>query len=255
MTSEFREGTKMQKRARWTTKSYTFAYKMLVYRDGGDKCALCGREYGSDTTKVEKKHGLGSTVKLEIDEVDGNPGNHADWNLRLLCRTCNLAMGCGGCVDEAGGGIRNCCVDVCGKLCASMQRRQKTTRGARRADRAEENARARDRERTEGQVATRVVRQSIDFSRGSPEMAANATYENKFRQYVLTEIRAAGSISEEEAKFSGAEEAGCSPATGERYIGKLTHKRGPLQVIIDSAGQKQLAFKERLSTEERSIAI
>jgi hypothetical protein len=86
-------------------------------------------------------------------------------------------------------------------------------------------------------------------------MAANATYENKFRQYVLTEIRAAGSISEEEAKFSGAEEAGCSPATGERYIGKLTHKRGPLQVIIDSAGQKQLAFKERLSTEERNIAI
>ena len=53
----------MQKRARWTTKSYTFAYKMLVYRDGGDKCALCGREYGSDTGKGGKKTRIGLNSK------------------------------------------------------------------------------------------------------------------------------------------------------------------------------------------------
>ena len=244
----------MPKRARWTTNTYTFAYRMLVYRDGGDKCALCYREFGTNTTKEEQKHGLGSTVKLEIDEVDGDSGNHADWNLRLLCRTCNLALGCGW-ADEGKGGMRDVCVCVCKKPCDAMQRRQKTTRGARREDRAEENAKARDRERSEGQIATRVVRRAIDFSRGSPEMAANATYENKFRRYVLTEIRTDGSISEDEAKFSGAEEVGCSPATAERYLGKLIHKRGPLQVIQDSAGINQLAFKERLSIEERSVAI
>ena len=91
----------MPKRQRWTTKNYCYAYQMLVYRDGR-KCAICGRAYDAITSKVEKNHGLGSSVKLEIDEKDGNPANHADWNLRLLCRTCNLALGCGWAGDTGG---------------------------------------------------------------------------------------------------------------------------------------------------------
>ena len=68
--------------------------------------------YGADTSKVEKKHGFGDRVQLEIDEQDGNPANHADWNLRLLCRTCNLALGCGW-AGGTGGDMRAVCVSVC----------------------------------------------------------------------------------------------------------------------------------------------
>lgn len=114
MAAEFEGGgTKMPKRQRWTTKNYVYAYKMLVYRDG-EKCALCGREYGADTSKVETKHGFGDRVQLEIDEQDGNPANHADWNLRLLCRTCNLALGCGW-----SGGTGGICV-LCARVCVSI---------------------------------------------------------------------------------------------------------------------------------------
>ena len=246
----------MPKRARWTTNTYSLAYKMLEYRDGGEKCALCGREYGADTTKEEKKLNLGQSVKLEIDEIDGDPGNHADWNLRLLCRTCNVATGCGGCGDEAGGGIRKVCVGVCGELCTSMQRRGKTKRGARREDSAEENAKVRERERAEGQPATRVVKQNLDFSSGSVEMQANGVYERRFREYVLDEIKEHGIIAWNDARDDGAELTGCSPKTAERYLDKLKGKRfGPLQKFKDSVGIWQLAFKEKLSLEERSVTI
>jgi hypothetical protein len=245
----------MPKRQRWTTQTYQLAYKMLTYRDGGEKCALCGREWGADTTKEEKKLNLGQSVQFEIDEVDGNPGNHLDWNLRLLCKTCNVALGCGW-GNDGEGGMREVCVGVCQKPCDAMKRRLKTTRGARREDRAEENAKARERERTEGQPATRVVRDNLDYSSGSVEMQANGVYERRFREYVLDEIKERGIISWNDARDDGAELTGCSPKTAERYLDKLKGKRfGPLQLIKDEAGQKQLVFKERLSLEERSIAI
>lgn len=254
MAAEFEGvGTKMPKRQRWTTKNYVYAYKMLVYRDG-EKCALCGRVYGADTSKVEKKHGFGDRVQLEIDEQDGNPANHADWNLRLLCRTCNLALGCGW-AGGTGGDMRAVCVSVCVHTCTSMLRRMKTIKGARRGDRAEENAKGRERERLEGQVSTRVVREAIDFSVGTPEMQANSVFEKAFRLYVLNEVRDRGSVSFKDAVTGGAEVTGCSPMTAKRYVDKLISPPGCLQVITDSAGQQQLAFKDRLSEEEKRVAI
>ena len=243
---------KKSKRQRWTTKSYTFAYKMLCYRDG-EKCSLSGRPFGAPTTKVEKKHGLGDTIILEIDEIDGNPGNHADWNLRLLSRTCNLALGCGW-AEDGKGGMRVVCESVCDKPCASMERRMKSMRGARRVDRAEEKAKGRERERFERHLSTRLIREVVDFGEGSPEMQANAIFEKSFRQYVLNEVRELGHISYYEAWDGGAEFAGCSPMSAQRYINKLKSKPGPLQVVIDSAGQKQLTWKERLSDEDKRVA-
>ena len=145
MTSEFREGTKMQKRPVGQQKATLSHTRCWCIEMVAINVHYAVGNTAADTTKVEKKHDLGPTVKFEIDEVDGNPGNHADWNLRLLCRTCNLAMGCGGCGDEGEGGIRELCVgcvsEIMRKLC---KRRRKTTRGARREDRAEENAKARE---------------------------------------------------------------------------------------------------------------
>ena len=86
-----------------------------------------------------------------------------------------------------------------------MLRRMKTIKGARRGDRAEENAKkGRERERLEGQVSTRVVREAIDFSVGTPEMQANSGFEKAFRLYVLNEVRDRGSVSFKDAVTGGA---------------------------------------------------
>ena len=239
-----------KKRQRWTTKSYTFAYKMLCYRDG-EKCALSGRPFGAPTTKVEQKHGFGNTVILEIDEIDGNPGNHDDWNLRLLSRTCNLALGCGwaGGAGGTGGDMRVVCESVCKNPCAAMLRREKTNRSARRGDSVEEGLKRMERERMEGQSGTRLAKENIDYSAGPPEMQAAGIFEVNFRRYVLDEVRARRIISYEDAATGGAEKVGCSVITAQRYLKKLTGPLGPLQIVTDSAGQKQLTWKQRLSEE------
>jgi hypothetical protein len=238
---------KRQKRQRWTTKSYTLAYKMLAYRDG-EKCDLSGRPFGAPTTKVEQKHGMGDTVILEIDEIDGNPGNHADWNLRLLSRTCNLALGCGWAAG-GGGDMRVVCESVCKKPCVAMLRREKTTRGARRGDSAEESLKRMEKERSEGQSSTRLAKENVDYSAGPPEMQAAGIFEVNFRRYVLEEVREKRIVSYKDAATGGAEKVGCSVITGQRYLEKLTGPLGPLQIVTDSAGQKQLTWKQRLSEE------
>jgi hypothetical protein len=131
----------------------------------------------------------------------------------------------------------------------------KTIKGARRGDRAEENVKGMERERLEGHVSTRVVREMIDFTEGSPEMQANSVYEKCFRTYVLNEVRERQVISQKDAVSSGAEITGCSVITAKRYIEKLVSPRGCLQVVIDSAGQRQLTWKERLSEEDKRVAI
>jgi hypothetical protein len=243
----------MPKRQRWTTKNYTYAYQALVYRDG-EKCALCRRPYESKTSKVERKHGFGQTVGLEIDEKDGNPANHELWNLRLLCRTCNLALGCGW-AGSTGGDMRVVCESICDKPCASMERRAKTIKGARGGDCAEENAKERERERNEGHLSTRVVREMVDFSEGSPEMQANSLYEKAFRRFVLDEVRLKCKIAMKDAIGSGSEVCGCSVITAKRYIEKLVSPKGNLQIVIDSADVKWLTWKERLTEEEQRVAI
>jgi hypothetical protein len=87
-------------------------------------------------------------------------------------------------------------------------------------------------------------------------MQANGVYERRFRKYVLDEIKEHGIIAWNDARDDGAELVGGSPKTTERYLDKLKGKRfGPLREFTDDAGIRQLAFKERLSVEMRSVAI
>ena len=63
---------------RWAPETRAWAYRYLVLRDG-ELCQICRRVpttfYG-----------------LDIDHLDGNKHNNNEWNLRLLCRRCNVAL-------------------------------------------------------------------------------------------------------------------------------------------------------------------
>jgi hypothetical protein len=62
---------------RWATQTRYWAYRFLVLRDG-EVCQDCGE---IPTTRNS----------LDIDHIDGDPHNKEESNLRLLCRTCNVA--------------------------------------------------------------------------------------------------------------------------------------------------------------------
>ena len=63
---------------RWSSpQTRAWAYRFLVLRDG-EKCKLCGA--------IPK-----NTYSLDIDHIDRNPTNTNPQNLRLLCRSCNVA--------------------------------------------------------------------------------------------------------------------------------------------------------------------
>jgi len=62
---------------RWATQTRYWAYRFLCLRDG-EHCQECGE---APTTPYG----------LDIDHIDGNKGNSAESNLRLLCRSCNVA--------------------------------------------------------------------------------------------------------------------------------------------------------------------
>jgi len=62
---------------RWATQTRYWAYRFLVLRDG-ELCQTCGE---IPTTRNG----------LDIDHIDGAEHNNEESNLRLLCRTCNVA--------------------------------------------------------------------------------------------------------------------------------------------------------------------
>lgn len=77
-------------------------------------------------------------------------------------------------------------------------------------------------------------------------MQANAAYEPKYRGWVLKQVSQRRLMGWKEAVEAGAEVVGCSLQASERYLRKLTSSEGPLQILTDNFGNKQIAFKERL---------
>jgi len=145
-------------------------------------------------------------VKLQIDHADNNPDNWNPENLHLLCQKHNLEMR--------------------GKTVAEHKRLIRTY--------SANNERERARER--GREGTSQVRDLVDFRNASPEMKANSYYEVRYRDWLLTIIREQGFITKQEAVNSGAEVAGCSPLTANRYLAKLTSSVGPLKTRKDATG-------------------
>lgn len=146
---------------------------------------------------------------LDIDHRDGNPANDDPENLRLLCRRCNV----------------------------SLENAARPTRSAAAASSAKCV-----RVSEEGQPMTSIAKEDAGYRQGSPEMQANQLFEVTFRRWVLEKAREQG-YYKAEAINEGAELVGCSPATTQRYLAKLTSAAGPLEEQKDYLGHSILVLK------------
>jgi hypothetical protein len=183
---------------RWGINTRLWAYRYLVIRDG-EQCARCFETPTAQNT-------------LDIDHIDGFSQNNDPDNLRLLCRSCNVALG-------------------------------NSARGS-------SDHLVRVRERKEGKASTRVAREVVKYQEGSQEMQANFLFELDFRVWLLERIRTLGEFPRADAITAGAELVGCSPATTARYLSKLTSSAGPLQESRDMLGGIILQLKDHLKPEE-----
>jgi hypothetical protein len=186
---------------RLSEKTRLFCYRMLVYRDG-ERCQLCG------AVPVTRNNGFEPLI-LEIDHIDGDPHNWQEDDLRLLCKSCNLAA------------------------------RNRASCAPRR------DSACKEREREEGRARTRVVRAAVDYS--SPEapvtMQANFLFEVDVRAWILKKVTEGGFYSKPDAIAAAAEVHGCSPQAVRNYLSKLTSSAGPLQERKDMLGGWMLEFK------------
>jgi len=180
---------------RWGINTRLWAYRYLAIRDG-EQCARC---YEIPTTQNT----------LDIDHIDGISFNNDPDNLRLLCRSCNVAL-------ENQTRTRPSDHSVC------------------------------ERERQEGKAATRVSREIVNYQEGSQEMQANFLFELDFRRWLMEKISTLGGLLKADAIAAGAEVVGCSPSTTARYIAKLTSSAGPLREARDMLGGTILTLKDGL---------
>lgn len=182
---------------RWGTKTRLWAYRYLVLRDG-EFCQICGKIPTARNT-------------LDIDHLDGKPRNNETDNLRLLCRSCNTALG---------------------------NKTRSPTPSAKCVC-------VREREKMEGKSATRIIKIDADYRQGSPEMKSNLLCEVSFRRWILSEVCSQGGYLKTDAIKEGAELVGCSPVTTARYLEKLISKAGPLSEQMDALGYKILVLRSK----------
>ena len=138
---------------------------------------------------------------LDIDHIDNNPDNTDPDNLCLLCHSCNCKM------------------------------RSLTPREHLKLIRSYSDKNVCVRVRESGIGKTTEIKNTIDFKAASPEMFANACYENQYREWVLQQVREHTEYPKIEAINAGAEEVGCSPVTAGRYLSKLLSMSGPLELV------------------------
>jgi hypothetical protein len=98
------------------------------------------------------------------------------------------------------------------------------------------------REKRYGSINTKVAKDTIDYWSGSVEMKANSMFEPVFTEWLLANLP----MVRDEARYSGAQIAGCSPMTCERYLKKLTSAVGPLREFKDAMGITTVDFKPEL---------
>ena len=157
------------------------------------------------------KRGSGK-VKLQIDHADNNPSNWEADNLHLLCQAHNLQL-----------------------RVVPVNKKLRTIRWHSAKNVCE-------REKRYGSISTKVAKDTIDYRSGSVEMKANSMFEPVFTEWLLTNLP----MVRDEARYSGAQIAGCSPITCERYLKKLTSAVGPLREFKNAMGIATVDFKPEL---------
>lgn len=221
-----KEGELMPRRFGLQTRIWV--YRFLVLRDG-ESCSRCGK-ISATRNEVSVSFPATRNEVLEVDHIDGNKLNNDPRNLRLLCKRCNIAV-------RNRYSARNVC--VCAKELASDTKRKV------------------NQAQNEGNPATRIARDVVNYNSGDAAMQANFLYEVSFRDWLLSQIRIKGFILRQEAIVAGAEVVGCSPSTTQRYITKLTSFAGVLQETRDMLGAIALTWKpeyQPLEDEKQTVS-
>lgn len=151
-------------------------------------------------------------VKLQIDHADNNTCNLEGNNLHLLCQEHNLQF-------------RG--MPVAEKLRIIEEHSAKNVCVL---------------ERKYGSISSKVAKDKLDYESGSVEMKANSMFEPVFNEWLMKNLP----MSKSEAIHSGAYIVGCSPATCERYLKKLTCAAGPLQEYKNAMNVMMVDLKDEL---------
>lgn len=218
---------------RMSDKLHKLAFEFCVLRDG-KKCAHCGWTYGDQPTRPQRRHPIKKEQRLELNHIDGNPGNNQPSNWNLLCTSCNLWWS-----------LTNRRALMTGEAGENEKSRveNETRPGAiyhpeRKAEGSVDNSGVGGGETDTIEIkerysATRRVRDEVAFKEGETTMQANARFEPPFRLYCLTKVRNLGKVLWSDLEDGGAEKVGCSPKTAEKYLKKLTGPEGALRKVIE----------------------
>ncbi|MCP4647750.1 MAG: hypothetical protein GY852_08490, partial [bacterium] len=83
---------------------------------------------------------------------------------------------------------------------------------------------------------THQIKGKVNYEAGSPEMFANACFEEEYREWLLAQVKEYRQYPKLEAVNAGAEQVGCSPLTSARYLSKLLSESGPLELVKSPYG-------------------
>lgn len=192
------------------------AYAFISQRDG-EYCLSCFYNYGLRRGPPD--------ISLEIDHADGDPSNWHPDNLHLLCDQCNR--------DFRG-------------MSSDKHRTILRIYGAK-------NARARVSEMERD--PTGMAKCDIDFVSGSTATKLNRRYEPRFRDFALEVVERYGKVTFEELRNSGAEHAGCSITTAERYLIKMCSATGIFRKYQDEpTGNVIVTFKYKVKRPRKARA-
>lgn len=159
------------------------------------------------------RRGPGKNRRLEIDHIDGNPNNDNPGNLCLLCSYCNKRLEVLTPSEHRKIIKKRYAQHVCECVCVR------------------------------GNEATLIKKTQVGYDEGNKEMQANNLFEMDYREWLLSKVKLHGYYPKDEAINAGAEEVGCSPATANRYLNKLTSAAGVLEVFHSPQRQAMLKLR------------
>ena len=232
--------------------------RFLTERDG-NRCAVCGIS--------------SAEVPLEIDHVDGDPGNWAPENLRLLCHRDNVKEYFRKIAEKAR--LQPPPKSTPSEVLAQAERlnqlqehlvvgreREKSLESV--SANAGKTLRKTVDDQSDGEKWSVCERESLasgDESRmerqlsvadESPEMRVNREKEPLFRSKCIDSVLRPEGLTVDQALHEVAERVQISPVTARRYLKKMTSRAGPLDIGEGPRGHQRLLLRESYWLKQRS---